>query len=182
MMAEKIAEDVAILDAARVVLTRLGYERVGVREIAGMVGVSASLVNRYFGSKEALFCAAMHQAFDISPLLTGDRSSFGLHVARYIVTKKVDRTRFDPMLAMLRSAPSAEGGAILRTAVEEQVSKPLADWLGDPAPAARAEVIISLLAGFDLMRNLVGIGFSSADGDEDLIRVFAAALQAVVDG
>ena len=32
-----------------------GYERAGAREIAADAGVTAALVNRYFGSKEGLF-------------------------------------------------------------------------------------------------------------------------------
>ena len=45
----------AILDSAREAFARLGYEGAGVREIAAGAGVTAMLVNRYFGSKEGLF-------------------------------------------------------------------------------------------------------------------------------
>ncbi|HEV7965751.1 MAG TPA: helix-turn-helix domain-containing protein, partial [Actinoplanes sp.] len=45
----------AILASARRNFARAGYDGVGVREIAGGAGVTAMLVNRYFGSKEQLF-------------------------------------------------------------------------------------------------------------------------------
>ena len=45
----------AILQAATHRFTTKGYERAGSREIAADAGVTAALVNRYFGSKEKLF-------------------------------------------------------------------------------------------------------------------------------
>src|SRR5262245_24637290 len=45
----------AILASARAAFVRSGYDGAGVREIAAGAGVTAMLVNRYFGSKERLF-------------------------------------------------------------------------------------------------------------------------------
>src|SRR6186997_2432060 len=45
----------AILTSARRAFARAGYDGAGVREIAAGAGVTAMLVNRYFGSKEQLF-------------------------------------------------------------------------------------------------------------------------------
>src|SRR5262252_9033329 len=45
----------AILTSARQAFARAGYDGAGVREIAEGAGVTAMLVNRYFGSKERLF-------------------------------------------------------------------------------------------------------------------------------
>ena len=45
----------AILNSARAAFARAGYDGAGVREIAAGAGVTAMLVNRYFGSKEQLF-------------------------------------------------------------------------------------------------------------------------------
>src|SRR5215510_9092517 len=45
----------AILASARRAFARAGYDGVGVREIAAGAGVTAMLVNRYFGSKAQLF-------------------------------------------------------------------------------------------------------------------------------
>src|SRR5882672_5941043 len=45
----------AILASAREAFARAGYDGAGVREIAQGAGVTAMLVNRYFGSKERLF-------------------------------------------------------------------------------------------------------------------------------
>lgn len=57
----------AILDSALRAFSRAGYDSVGTREIARDAGVTAMLVNRYFGSKEALFAAAVEVAFAGDP-------------------------------------------------------------------------------------------------------------------
>src|SRR4051794_29036776 len=49
----------AILASARTAFARAGYDGVGVREIAHGAGVTAMLVNRYFGSKEQLFAEVL---------------------------------------------------------------------------------------------------------------------------
>src|SRR5260370_4279013 len=45
----------AILASARLAFIRWGYDGAGVREIAEGAGVTAMLVNRYFGSRKRLF-------------------------------------------------------------------------------------------------------------------------------
>src|SRR3569623_3350198 len=61
----------AILTSARKAFAQAGYDGVGVREIAAGAGVTAMLVNRYFGSKEQLFAEvaidAMRDAVILSP-------------------------------------------------------------------------------------------------------------------
>src|SRR5258708_7811421 len=45
----------AILASARRAFAEFGYDGAGVRAIASGAGVTAMMVNRYFGSKEGLF-------------------------------------------------------------------------------------------------------------------------------
>ena len=52
----------AILQSARQAFARAGYSGAGVREIAHGAGVTAMLVNRYFGSKERLFAEAVAES------------------------------------------------------------------------------------------------------------------------
>lgn len=56
----------------RAAFTASGYDGVGVREIAAGAGVTAMLVNRYFGSKEQLFAEAVDTSFaDLLAQLSG---------------------------------------------------------------------------------------------------------------
>src|ERR1700754_4940088 len=60
----------AILASAREAFARLGYDGAGVREIAAGAGVTAMLVNRYFGSKERLFAEAIAATMAKPTILT----------------------------------------------------------------------------------------------------------------
>lgn len=51
--------------------TRYGYDGVGVRDIAQIAGVTAMLINRYFGSKELLFAEAVDVAFAPRTVIAG---------------------------------------------------------------------------------------------------------------
>ena len=75
----------AILAAATRRFATQGYERAGVREIAADAGVTAALVNRYFGSKEGLFAEVIRRALDMRHLLQGQRGDLADHLARLMV-------------------------------------------------------------------------------------------------
>ena len=77
----------AILAAARQAFSGSGYDSVGVRDIAARAGVTAALVNRYFGSKRALFAEAVLEAKGIGELLTGDRRTAGARLAAMMLDK-----------------------------------------------------------------------------------------------
>jgi AcrR family transcriptional regulator len=60
----------AILASALRAFSRAGYEGVGVREIAKGAGVTAVLINRYFGSKEQLFAKVVAETMATPSILT----------------------------------------------------------------------------------------------------------------
>ena len=62
----------AILRAGVEAFTRAGYDGVGVREIAQNAGVTAMLVNRYFGSKEGLFAEVVEVSLAERTVLAND--------------------------------------------------------------------------------------------------------------
>jgi AcrR family transcriptional regulator len=73
-----------ILEAATRRFATQGYERAGVREIAADAGVTAALVNRYFGSKEGLFAEVITRALDMAHLLRDGRADLADHLARAV--------------------------------------------------------------------------------------------------
>src|SRR5215813_12992953 len=100
----------AILSAAREVFARSGYDGVGVREIAAAAGVTAMLVNRYFGSKEGLFAEAIAASMAEPTILTPENLR-SPHLAETIAALLVDITRpgdtpLDGFRIMLNSAAS----------------------------------------------------------------------------
>lgn len=171
----------ALLDAARLAFTRSGYDGTGVREIAGVVGVNAALINRYFGSKAGLFAEVVADSFTVGDLLVGDRATLGSRLARFLVAKRPAGAadRFDPTLVLLRSAASAEAGPVLQAVLREQVVAPLAGWLGGPDAEARAHAVVAVLFGVALTRDVLG---ADAADREATVRHLGDALQRLLGG
>jgi AcrR family transcriptional regulator len=172
-----------ILKAARVLFTRDGYDHVGMRDVAGVVGVDAALVVRYFGSKEGLFAEAISAGFALGEdLLAGGRDGFGERLARYVLEKEEADGGFDPTLVLLRSAPNERAAALLRDGLEGQFVRPLARWLGGEKAAERAGLIVAALFGLAFMRDVVRSGSLAEAETEDLVALLAPVLQSYVNG
>ncbi len=58
---DRAATEARILDAARTVFARRGYDAAGLREVADVAKANLSLISRYFGGKEGLLIALMDQ-------------------------------------------------------------------------------------------------------------------------
>ncbi len=170
----------AILVAAREAFTRLGYDGAGVREIAAAAGANPALVNRYFGSKEALFEEAVPTAFEIAPLLPEARQGFAEALARYVLTKdKAALGGFDATLAMLRSVGNPKATELMREGLEERFVAPLADWIGEPDADVRAALFMALLSGVAVMRDVMGVAPLRGDV-ERTVRWLTPLLDALV--
>lgn len=173
----------AILAAARRAFTADSYDRVGLREIAAAAGIDPALVIRYFGSKEGLFKAAVGEKLDLSHLFAGDLFGLGERLARLVLTEKPPAADgFDPMLALLRSAPSEEPGRLLWVAIEEGVVGPLAARLPGPGREVRAGLIAAVLVGVLVSRSVVRTAALAEADAEDVIGALAPVLQRLVDG
>jgi len=140
----------AILDSAMRRFARHGFECSGVREIAADAGVTAALVNRYFGSKEGLFAAVIERAFDVGDLLECDLSILAERLAIHIVRSRENRhgDKPTPLLLLLRTA--AEPGAVnlLRQNLDRNFVCPLAARLQGPDTQHRATMVAALMTGF----------------------------------
>jgi AcrR family transcriptional regulator len=147
----------AILHSALAAFSRHGYDGIGVREIAQAAGVTAVLVNRYFGSKEKLFAAAVERAFDDRMLLDGDLETLGERMAAQVVTKnETGAEPIDPFRLLLRSAPNPRAAEILRESIARHYEQPLRDLLQGPKAGQRAAMILALIVGFALWRKILG--------------------------
>src|ERR1700733_1544947 len=135
----------AVLASARQAFTRAGYD-VGVREIAENAGVTAMLVNRYFGSKEQLFEEVVDAVLAAPGILTQevmrgapDLPTFCRNVAAALVAKTAPHaTPMDGFLIMLRSANNEHATAILCKKFETHFAQPLAKLLPGARAAQRA--------------------------------------------
>jgi AcrR family transcriptional regulator len=176
----------AILASARRAFARAGYDGAGVREIAKGAGVTAMLVNRYFGSKEQLFAEVVADTMAAPIILTPEVLHSGTPgeamAAALVGLTGSGATPLDGFLIMLRSASSERAAAIGRAQIEAHHQRTMATALRGGLAAERAAVVLSLVAGFQVMRQMIGLS-ALADADERaLVAILGPMFQQLVEG
>ncbi|MEZ6030418.1 MAG: TetR family transcriptional regulator [Hyphomonadaceae bacterium] len=178
----------AILNSARKAFAAHGYDGAGLREIAANAGVTAMLVNRYFGSKEGLFEAAIDDAMsDASVIRKGmpDLDSLGAYLAAGVLeTTRPDVTPLDGSLMMVRSGSTTNPRVIEigRKQIEKMHLKTLAAALGGDNAAERAALILSLIAGVQVMRQMIHLTPLAKTSPATLQKLLAPVIQQLADG
>ena len=159
----------AILNAGVEAFTRHGYDGVGVREIAQAAGVTAMLVNRYFGSKEGLFAEVVDVSVTDRTIMIGDKSTLAGDIAAVLVRRTApEADDLDPFLLMLRSAPNPRAAEILRAGIEKHVEAHLYDEIPATRGTDRAATTLAVIAGFWLMRKIIGNSALTKSDEETL--------------
>jgi AcrR family transcriptional regulator len=174
----------AILVAARRAFTAHGYGGAGLREIATLAGVNVALINRYFGSKDGLFKAAIIDHLDLEALFDGDISNFGKRITEYFMSAPTKKEGYDPTLAILRSTSSERSVAVITQALEVGFSDVLAAKLTHESPAAcqaKSGMLVSILLGYDMMRRVFRLRALGSEYDAEVGVVLATTLQSVID-
>jgi AcrR family transcriptional regulator len=172
----------AILGSAIRNFARAGYDGVGVREIANDAGVTAMMVNRYFGSKEHLFAEAVEVSFTPPAVIASESDSIAHDTAVTLVERTdPDAGPLEPFLIMLRSVSNPRAVEIVRDGIERHVGRRLARQLPESGRQIRNEVMLSVIAGVLLMRRvIVTRTLNDADPDQ-LEHVLEAVFAAVVE-
>ena len=75
-----------ILEAAREVFAKVGYERATIRGIAAAAGVDKSSIIKYFGTKQGLFREAVHWDIPVAELTSDDPAETTDNYARSMLT------------------------------------------------------------------------------------------------
>jgi len=176
----------AILVSARRAFAQKGYDGVGLREIAAGAGVTAMLVNRYFGSKEQLFTEVI-AAVAASPIILSRENLQKANLAEALATALVEITKagevpLEGFLIMLHSASSTRAAELGRQQVENGHQKLLASLLTGELAPQRAALMLSLVAGFQAMRQMMGLSALAQSEPADLIRLLTPLFQQLIDG
>jgi len=175
----------AILASARKAFARAGYDGAGVREIAAGAGVTAMLVNRYFGSKEKLFAEVVVDTMRDPVILSPDNlraPGFAAALARSLVEVTAPgATPLDGFLIMLHSASSPRAAEIGREAVAHGHQSTLEGMLGGANAAERAGLFMALVAGLQAMRQMMELPSLAAADPADLERLLIPVVRALID-
>jgi AcrR family transcriptional regulator len=175
----------AILASARKAFARAGYDGVGVREIAAGAGVTAMLVNRYFGSKEKLFAEVAADTMRDPVILSADNlraPDFADALARSLVEVTAPgQTPLDGFLILLHSASSPRAAEIGREWIRRGHQSTLEAMLEGPDAVERAGVFLALVAGLQVMRQMMEIPSLAGADPDTLRRLLLPIVRALVD-
>jgi AcrR family transcriptional regulator len=174
----------AILKSARKAFARSGYAGAGVREIARGAGVNAMLVNRYFGSKEQLFAEVAADTM-ASPVLLSSGNLGSQDPATAMARALVDitaagATPLDGFRIMLYSASSARAAEIGREQIEKHHLKTMTAALRGRKAAQRAAVVLALVAGFQVMRQMIGLSALAEANPQALTEILAPLFRQLI--
>jgi AcrR family transcriptional regulator len=167
--ARRAASQARILDCARQEFGDRGFEATTVRDLAHRAGVDPSLVLQYYGSKSALFTAAIQ-------LPAGDPEEAADHLADVL---KVRAAALPPeMRALVRSMLTMpEASEAVRHHLDERIGN-LAAGIGGPDAELRAAIAVSSILGLTVARHFLQLRAVSSASDDDLVRVASQALTA----
>lgn len=179
------ATRLAILRSARSAFARSGYDGVGVREIAKGAGVTAMLINRYFGSKEQLFAEVVADTMAEPVILTSQNlaaASLSESMAAAVVGLTTPGAApLDGFMIMYHSAASSRAAEIAREQIERHHQGVMAQALSGDMAAERAALMLSVVAGVQVMRQMIGLSALAQADPEALQKLIAPLLAGLIE-
>jgi len=144
------------------------------------------LVNRYFGSKERLFAeviaATMAKPTILTPANLGS-SKLGEIIASTLVDiTNTGDTPLEGFLILLHSASSKRAAEIGREQIEKGHQKVLASALRGHLAPQRAALVLSVVAGFQVMRQVIGLSALADAEPSELVSLLTPVIRKLVDG
>jgi AcrR family transcriptional regulator len=176
----------AILVSARRGFAQAGYDGVGLREIARGAGVTAILVNRYFGSKERLFAEVVAETMKTPVILSDEFINSGMSgdafASALVELTAPGASPLDGFLIMVHSASSKRAAEIGREQIEQHHQKTLASALRGDLAAERAALALSLVAGFQIMRQMIGLSPLTEADPKSLAQILGPLFERLIKG
>lgn len=172
-----------ILLVARRSFGARGYDATSLRSIARQADVDPALLIHYFGTKDALFVAALEVTMGPSTMFGGLATvtiaeAAQLIVRRYLVMLDQEQTR-DVVLGLVRSAVSSERAAtMLREFLSRNVTVFLRPLIAHPDAELRASLLVAQLIGMAMLRHVVKADVVASASNEDLVSTVAPVIEA----
>jgi AcrR family transcriptional regulator len=166
-----------LLDAARELFLRQGYQATGLREVAAKAGVDVTLVRRYFGSKQQLFIEATDVSDNVEAIRRADDSVVGDELIANVLRARQDVDA--PLFALLRSSGDADVVARVNAQLETGLTRNLAQRITADHPRLRADMVTALLLGIGVQRALLNKEPIASARDSEIAHVFLEAFEAI---
>jgi len=160
--ARRAATAQRILEAARQEFGARGFDAATIRVVAGRAEVDPSLVIQHFGSKAALFTAAIQLEAD-QPTAAAD------HLREVVAARSAPLPpEAEALVRSMLTVP--EAAAAMKAHLDERVAN-LAASIGGPDAELRAAVAVATILGLTIARHFLGLEGLADASDEDVARV-----------
>ncbi|MGB8407288.1 MAG: TetR family transcriptional regulator [Mycobacterium sp.] len=149
-----------ILNSARELFARNGFDKTSIRAIATAAGVDSALVHHYFGNKQQLFAAAVHIPIDpmavLGPLRETPLDQLG-HTLPSLLIPLWDSELGAGFIATLRSMLAGADVTLLRTFIQEIIAVEVGPRVDNPPGSGRIRVqfVASQLVGVAMARYIL---------------------------
>ncbi|WP_240659644.1 TetR/AcrR family transcriptional regulator [Streptomyces sp. WAC 01529] len=166
----------AITRATRYLLARHAHGDITLKAVAERAGVSAPLVLKYFGNKDALFAHVMSFEADAEAFLDAPLARLGRHMVHHLLTGQAERGA-DPVLRIVFAPLHGERGDVLRANFRAQVIQRLSARLAGPDAGLRAELAVGMLLGLGVMYGIARGPSLRAAAITEITERYAPAVQ-----
>lgn len=169
-----------VLAAARALFADRGYRATTIRAIAAAAGVTPGMVHHFFGTKRAVFLAALHMPIDpaavLDEILAAPNEQFPSLFVRAFITAWQSEATGPQLQTMLRAAISDEQqAAAIRGFAATVVIPRVAGGLD--LPVERVAAAMSIMIGLVVTRTMLGItALAQLDADH-LVALYTPAVR-----
>jgi AcrR family transcriptional regulator len=168
-----------ILRAARKAFAREPYDAVTLRGVAADAGVSAALIVKYYGSKEALFEKVADFSEASQLLLQAPNERLGEHTVRTLVEYRRDNGQ-DLLVRVVFAAGKGDERAQIREHFRDQVTRAFAARLTGAEADLRAALVTAQLLGLGAAIAIDRTGAIAAADVDRVVALYAPGLQALI--
>lgn len=178
-----------ILVAARDSFAQQGFGATTIRGVAREAGVDPALVHHYFGTKDALFLAALELPVDPREVLAqavaahgNDPTAAAEPMLRTFLSVWDDPSMQPALLAAVRRLQEPGGDRLLREGFLPVVLVPVGRQLGIERPELRMPLAASQIIGLILTRYVMQIEPIASMDAEQLVAIYVPVLQRYLTG
>lgn len=174
-----------ILEAARRTFSASGYDGATIRGIAAEADVDPALVHHYFGTKDALFVAALqipvNPAALLADVIAAGPDGLGRRIVHTMLTAW-DANDANPLLMLLRSMANEQVAPMMREFVTHGIVRPLVDALGTSDAPLRATLAASQFGGLMMVRYVLKVEPLASLPAEEVARIVGPNVQRYLAG
>jgi AcrR family transcriptional regulator len=175
----------AILASARKAFAQHGYDGAGLRGIAEGAGVTAMMVGRYFGSKEGLFGEVVTDTMR-DPVILSEGNLGRADLPRAFAEALVGVTThgdtpLDGFLILFRSTNSPTAARIARERISQVHHATATSVVAGDHAEERAAIFLALVAGVQLVRQMLELEPLTKAKPELLIEILAPVIASLIE-